>query len=68
MIVSPKIIFLDEALSNLDKLYIDKIESIINQISNNGIKIIMISHDDNQISRLADEVFNIKNGLIYDKI
>ena len=68
LIVSPKIIFLDEALSNLDKLYIDKIESIINQISNNGIKIIMISHDDNQISRLADEVFNIKDGVIYDKI
>jgi len=68
LIVSPKVIFLDEAFSNLDKLYIDKIEFIINQISKNGIKIIMISHDDNQILRLANQVFNIKDGAIDEKI
>jgi ABC-type cobalamin transport system ATPase subunit len=53
---------------HLDKLYIDKIEFIINQISKNGIKIIMISHDDNQILRLANQVFNIKDGAIDEKI
>ena len=68
LIVSPRVIFLDEAFSNLDKLYIDKIEFIINQISKNGIKIIMISHDDNQILRLANQVFNIKDGAIDEKI
>ena len=68
LIVSAKVIFLDEAFSNLDKLYIDKIEFIINQISKNGIKIIMISHDDNQILRLANQVFNIKDGAIDEKI
>ena len=68
LIVSPRVIFLDEAFSNLDKLYINKIEFIINQISKNGIKIIMISHDDNQILRLANQVFNIKDGAIDEKI
>ena len=68
LIVSPRVIFLDEAFSNLDKLYINKIEFIINQISKNGIKIIMISHDDNQILRLANQVFNIKDGVIDEKI
>src|SRR6056300_1669215 len=45
IIGNPKIIFLDEPTSQLDPVYKNEIENIINELSYNKVKIFMTSHD-----------------------
>tara|TARA_B100001741_G_C16424223_1_gene537803 strand:- start:145 stop:873 length:729 start_codon:yes stop_codon:yes gene_type:complete len=60
--INPKFLFLDEPTSHLDPLSLKIIEKVIKSSSSNGTKIIFISHDLNQIKRLADDIIFMHKG------
>ena len=66
IIGSPKVIFMDEPTSQLDPAYKNEIENIIVDLSSNGVKIFLTSHDISQIRRIGKEIIFLDKGkLIY---
>ena len=64
IIGNPTIIFLDEPTSQLDPVYKNEIESIISELSKDGTKIFMTSHDISQIKRIGEEIIFLDKGEI----
>ena len=64
LITEPKLLFLDEATSNLDPYSIQVIENIIKDINKNGTKVILITHDIHQAMRIADDVLFFYKGIL----
>ena len=62
MIINPAILFLDEATSNLDPASIETIETNLQSVSKQGMKIILVTHDIGQAKRLADDVLFLHHG------
>ena len=63
--LSKKIIILDETLSGIDVENKNIIGSELQKIKANKI-VIIVTHDSDFIKKYADEVFEIKDGKIYD--
>lgn len=66
LITSPKILFLDEATSNLDPYSVQIIENIIKEVNNKGTKIIAVTHDLLQARRLASDIIFFHKGNILE--
>ena len=66
LVTSPKILFLDEATSNLDPYSVQIIENIIKEVNNKGTKIIAITHDLLQARRLASDIIFFHKGNILE--
>ena len=64
IITLPKLLFLDEATSNLDPYSIQIIEKIIKEVNKKGTKVIAVTHDLSQAKRLADDIIFINKGRI----
>ena len=64
IITSPKILFLDEATSNLDPYSVNIIEKIIKEVNKKGTKVIAVTHDLSQARRLASEIIFFNKGSI----
>ncbi len=64
IITSPKVLFLDEATSNLDPYSIQIIENLITEVNITGTKVIAVTHDLSQARRLADDVVFFNKGSI----
>ena len=64
IIGDPKIIFLDEPTSQLDPVYKNEIENIINNLASSTTKIFMTSHDISQIKRIGKEIIFLDKGKI----
>lgn len=62
IIGNPKIIFLDEPTSQLDPVYKNEIECIIDSLAKNNTKIFMTSHDISQIRRIGKEIIFLNDG------
>ena len=62
LIINPAILFLDEATSNLDPASIETIETNLQSVSKQGMKIILVTHDIGQAKRLADDVLFLHHG------
>lgn len=60
--LQPDIILLDEPTAHLDKDSTLKIEKLLIELSQQGAKIFLVSHDANQIQRLAEDVIHIEAG------
>ena len=67
LMMQPKILFLDEACANLDPASVAKIEAVLRQASQDGQKIILITHDIAQAKRLADEVVFLHHGALCEQ-
>ena len=67
LMMQPKILFLDEACANLDPASVAKIEAVLRQASQDGQKIILITHDIAQAQRLADEVVFLHHGALCEQ-
>ncbi len=63
----PRVLFLDEPAAHLDPAATAAIENIIQQVSNAGSKIIMVTHDLGQVRRLADEVLFLHQGQLLEQ-
>ena len=62
IVTLPKVLFLDEATSNLDPYSIQIIEKIIKEVNRKGTKVIAVTHDLLQAKRLADDIIFINKG------
>ncbi len=58
----PEVLFLDEATSNLDPASLGWIEHRIQEISDGGTKVVMVTHDLAMAHRLSDEILFLDNG------
>lgn len=59
---SPKVLLLDEPSASLDPRATFHIENIIRDVSQSGVKVVVITHDQAQALRIADEVVFISQG------
>ncbi|NHJ49259.1 MAG: phosphate ABC transporter ATP-binding protein [Asgard group archaeon] len=63
----PCAILLDEPTSALDIVSEEIIENTLKQLSNEGIKIIIVTHSLEQTKRLVDELLFLKDGQLVEK-
>ncbi len=63
----PDVLFLDEPTASLDPASTLSVEAMIEAAHDDGVKIIMVTHDLGQARRLADEVMFIQAGKIAEK-
>jgi molybdate transport system ATP-binding protein len=67
LVRQPKLILLDEPLSALDwEMRANLQEEILRIYQIYNLTILLVSHDVNEVMRLADEVIKIKNGIILE--
>jgi tungstate transport system ATP-binding protein len=67
IVIKPEILFLDEPTASLDPHSTTVIEDIITRIrEQNGMTIIMVTHNIFQAKRLADDVLFMYEGKIID--
>ncbi len=62
MVVSPDILLLDEATANLDPASTHIVESMVAKVSNDGAKILFVTHDIRQAKRVADDILFFHEG------
>ncbi|MGL5755865.1 MAG: amino acid ABC transporter ATP-binding protein [Paraclostridium sp.] len=62
--LSPKILCFDEPTSALDPNSINDVVNIINTLKQQGVSILIITHDFNFAKKVSDKIMNIKNGFI----
>ncbi len=60
----PKVLFLDEPTANLDPANTLAIETVIKRVSNEGTRVLLVSHDLGQGKRLADDVVFLHRGRV----
>ncbi|MEL7343463.1 MAG: ATP-binding cassette domain-containing protein [Pseudomonadota bacterium] len=61
---SPACLLLDEPTASLDPASTSVIETLIRQIANQGVKVVLVTHDRGQAERLADDVAFMARGRI----
>jgi ABC-type multidrug transport system ATPase subunit len=64
LINDPKIIILDEPTAGLDPEGVDKVLDILNNLNEEGISIVISSHDIEMVNQFADKIFVLYNGEI----
>ncbi|QSP95826.1 ATP-binding cassette domain-containing protein [Marinobacter salinisoli] len=64
LLSKPSLLLLDEATASLDPASVLLIESLVKAQSARGTKVILVSHDQSQARRLADEIVFISNGQV----
>lgn len=67
LLKKPALLLLDEATASLDPASVLLIESLVKDQSARGTKVILVSHDQGQARRLADEVIFISGGQIAEQ-
>ena len=64
LIISPKLLFLDEPTASLDGAATAEIEDLLNEAQSTGTTIIMSTHNIGQARRMANSVLFMKDGQI----
>ncbi|MBW7471491.1 ATP-binding cassette domain-containing protein [Marinobacter sp. F4218] len=67
LLSEPALLLLDEATANLDPASVLLIESLVKAQSLQGTKVILVSHDQSQARRLADEIVFMSNGKVAEQ-
>lgn len=67
LLSKPALLLLDEATASLDPASVLLIESLVKTQSAQGTKVILVSHDQGQARRMADEVVFISNGQVAEQ-
>lgn len=63
----PRLLILDEPLANLDPEYIEIIErAVLSRVRNDGLTVIIVTHNIRQASRLCDRIYYMNNGEIVE--
>ncbi|APX90504.1 sulfate ABC transporter ATP-binding protein [Brevirhabdus pacifica] len=65
LIRQPDVLFLDEPCANLDGRATREIEAILTRARDEGVRIVMATHDMGQARRLADEVLFLLKGRLH---
>jgi len=64
---NPLLLMLDEPTAHLDPQATHAIETLVAQISSEGTKVILVTHDIGQVQRLADEVAFLHQGRCHER-
>jgi tungstate transport system ATP-binding protein len=64
---SPELLILDEPTASLDPAATHALEQLIKQAAQDGIKILMASHDLGQVRRLAGDIFFLHRGRLVEQ-
>ncbi|MCK0096050.1 energy-coupling factor ABC transporter ATP-binding protein [Yoonia sp. F2084L] len=67
LIRQPQVLFLDEPCANLDGRATKEIEVILNDVRQQGTRIVMATHDLGQAKRLADDLLFMLNGCVREQ-
>lgn len=62
LLMKPDIIMLDEPTSALDKDMKDSVLSLIKKIVEDGITLIIVSHEDEFIKKVSDRIYNLNDN------
>lgn len=62
----PEVLFLDEPTANLDVAAVRAVEEMLLRFSEDGIKVVMTTHDLGQARRLAQEVIFVHRGRVVE--
>ena len=62
--LTPKVLCFDEPTSALDVDSINKVSSIIRDLKNKGMAIIIITHDISFANNISDKIIKISDGTI----
>jgi tungstate transport system ATP-binding protein len=65
--LEPEILFLDEPAANLDPASTLAIEGLIQRAHDEGVKIVLVTHDLGQARRVADEVVFLHRGRVEEQ-
>jgi len=63
----PDLLLLDEPTASLDPQATAAIEALVEQASENGVKIVLVTHDRGQAQRLADEILFLHRGRLAER-
>lgn len=63
--MEPEILILDEPIAGLDPLAKEEFLSLIAELNHQGMSIIMVSHNMDDLARLADRLMVLNNGRIF---
>lgn len=66
LVLQPKVLLLDEPTSNIDSKSLQDFERLIATLPQQGITVILSTHDPIQPQRLGGEVIRIKDGRLQD--
>ena len=61
---SPKILILDEPMNGLDHESINQIRKLLLEQKNNGVTILLASHNKDDITVLCDKIYNMNSGIL----
>ena len=64
--MKPELMILDEPTAGLDTDGVEKVQNIMNQLNEEGMTLIISSHDIDMISKYADKIFVLYNGEIIE--
>lgn len=64
--MKPELIILDEPTAGLDPDGVEKVLNIMNQLNEEGMTLIISSHDIDMINKYADKIFVLYNGEIIE--
>ena len=67
ILTKPDYLFLDEPTSNLDPGSTNLIENLVKKVSQEGTKVVYITHDIFQAKRISDEIIFMYKGLVLEK-
>lgn len=67
LLLKPDILFLDEATANVDPASTRVIEQHLQQAQLQGLHVVMVSHDQGQAKRMADEVVLLHQGQLIEQ-
>ncbi|MGB0505516.1 MAG: ATP-binding cassette domain-containing protein [Pikeienuella sp.] len=66
-VTGPKVMLLDEPSANLDPASTAEIERLLRELSDEGIKILIATHDIGQAKRIADDVLFFADGVLVEQ-
>ena len=64
--LEPEVLFLDEPTAALDPAATARIELLLQLVANDGVKLVMVTHDLGQARRFADEVVFLHRGRLVE--
>ena len=67
LVLEPEVLFLDEPAANLDPASTLAIEGLIQRAHDDGVKIVLVTHDLGQARRVADEVVFMHRGQVEEQ-
>ncbi len=67
LVLEPAILLLDEPTASVDPVSTAPIETMLKQASAAGCRIVIVSHDLNQVKRIADEVILMNRGSVEEQ-